>query len=107
MTTKFDINNLTANDILSIYSGKPGCCCGFNGKHKCNPTHREEYEKFNGYSVTDEDLASPTAMTRMVNLFKKNASQLTLDAESNVSFETSTRSYIIYFTKAYIETLQG
>jgi hypothetical protein len=31
---KMDIQTLTANDIVSVYSGKPGeCCCGCKGTH--------------------------------------------------------------------------
>lgn len=41
MQTK-SLAQLTKNDVLRTYSGRPGCMCGCLGHYKYNPDHLEE-----------------------------------------------------------------
>jgi len=32
------LKNISLDQIASVYSGKPGCCCGCRGKHYSDPS---------------------------------------------------------------------
>lgn len=103
---KFNINTLTINDIRQIYSGKPGCCCGCLGTHSYNEIHLKESSERRGYEISSATakIATNRSLNRMLNLFKKNSDKIVVDITSNISFETNTRLYVIYFCKSYIES---
>jgi hypothetical protein len=102
---KFDINNLTINDIAQIYSGKPGCCCGCLGTHSYNEIHLKESSESHGYEISSATakIATNRSLNRMLNLFKKNSDKIEF-LDTCISFETDTRLYVIYFCKSYIES---
>ena len=52
MTEQFDISN-----ILSVYSGRIGCCCGCIGKHTFSK-HGQKIENLRReYPIEDEDVS--------------------------------------------------
>lgn len=89
-------SSFTAADLLSVYSGKPGCCCGCNGKHSYASAHQALAGEHRGYEVSDDEV-SDKAVTRVFNKLVANASELVVEYPSNVSFTTKTRIYIAYF----------
>jgi UDP-galactopyranose mutase len=102
MATKLhvDFSKLTTNDIVSVYSGKPGCCCGCKGKHRYNSKHRAEGTQTRGYPVLNDEVndAQVTRILRFVQAHAVNA----VVQDTCIVVETPTRWYIIYPTKAYL-----
>lgn len=51
MTTddKKRLMSLTENDIMKVYSGKPGCMCGCKGIYRVHPLHLAAANKSRGY----------------------------------------------------------
>src|SRR5208282_2130545 len=47
---------MTAAEVSSVYSGKPGCCCGCKGNHRYNSQHVVSASKNRGYAVTGSDI---------------------------------------------------
>lgn len=92
---------LTADKVLSVYSGTAHrCCCGCSGKHRHNPLFQERSK------VTDEE-CSQKAITRMVNLYNK-APEDWVDEGGHLLLETPTRWKIIYkaeFSSAVVRIL--
>ena len=75
--TSIDRNAVAAidiNAIKSVYSGRPGCCCG------CRGTHRED-EK---------------AKARMLRTLATKDGELEM-GDGYVCLDTPTRRYIAYF----------
>src|SRR5208282_3692776 len=50
------IASIKVSDVSSVYSGKPGCCCGCNGNHRYNSQHVESASKNRGYAVTPDEV---------------------------------------------------
>ena len=99
------IASLTTDDVQSVYSGKPGCCCGCNGKHRYNSKHVLSGSKNRGYEVTADEV-NDKQVKKVLNIVKKNA---LLAAEEysagqnhfavEVTNGMSTRLYIVYPVK--------
>jgi hypothetical protein len=83
--------------IQSVYSGKPGCCCGCRGKHyyASNVKTRASAGKARGYEVKDDEV-SDGQVTRVVKLLEKNADKLRVYNDF-VSLDTENKLYIAYF----------
>ena len=45
------IANMTTDDVQSVYSGKPGCCCGCSGIHRYNSKYAVDGEDINDKQV--------------------------------------------------------
>jgi hypothetical protein len=85
--------------IKSVYSGKPGCCCGCRGNH----TYTVEY----ALSLTEEKkkkLAmtlkfNDTVVKKIVATIKGIISQGTVpDVDQDyIAVQTDTRLYVVYF----------
>jgi hypothetical protein len=87
--------NLTASEILSVYSGRDGkCCCGCAGKHYYNPQYKKEGTKNRGYEVTDEDV-SIKMVNKVIGIL--NRSEVVENLGSCVSTVVDKRLYIAYF----------
>lgn len=46
--------------VSSVYSGKPGCCCGCLGKHTYASAHRKWAGASRGYEIADEEIGDRT-----------------------------------------------
>ena len=87
---------ITKDEILSVYSGRPGCCCGCRGNHTY-PTSRIAREvagKKRGYPI-DDDECNDGQMTRVINKLNRNLDHVE-DGGSYFVFETPSRIYIAY-----------
>ena len=84
------------DQVLSVYSGRPGCCCGCLGKHSypSSPIARQVASKKRGYKIDDDEI-SDRNITMIVNKLNKNLGEVE-DGGSYFSFETPSRLYIAY-----------
>ena len=90
-----NIRNLTAKDILSVYSGQDGkCCCGCAGKHYYNPSYMKEGTKYRGYEVTEDETS--IKMVEKVLKVLKQAEELEIDGSGFISTVVGKRLYIVY-----------
>lgn len=64
---------LTTDKVYSVYSGRPGCCCGCRGKHTYASRHRDWASRNRGYPVRDEEVNDRT-VTLIVNKINKAGS---------------------------------
>jgi hypothetical protein len=93
------IADLTAQDVLSVYSGVNGrCCCGCAGKHSFNSQYRAEGAKRRGYAVDDEDV-NDRMIARVLNVLRKaDPASVEVDDEY-VSTVVGNRLYVAYLLK--------
>jgi hypothetical protein len=68
------LQTLTVADILTAYSGKPGCMCGCNGTYNVTELSRTEASEKRGYSYDDEDVS--TSRVYCVHLNKAAVAKL-------------------------------
>ena len=99
-----DIQNLTRDDIVSVYSGRAGkCCCGCAGKHTYNSKHVDVASKSRGYAVAPEEV-NDTIVTKVLRTVQANEECIRVDLSSppHVSVDVGQRRYILYLlpTKA-------
>lgn len=55
------LQNLNHNDIISVYSGRPGCACGCKGNHYYMP----------GLAQADYQVENKGQVTRILNVFQE------------------------------------
>lgn len=49
--------SIQQDDVLSVYSGKPGCACGCRGKYSYASKLVAEASKNRGYKVTPDEVS--------------------------------------------------
>lgn len=105
---KITIQQANKDNILSVYSGKPGCMCGCVGKHYYNPVYKDEGTKRRGYEVSDEE-TSIRMITRVLNLLRDVASDLSADESSKLVVDDNyfyarinNRDYVAYVRDGFI-----
>ena len=98
---KFDISTLTTDDVLSVYSGRPGCACGCRGNHRGNPKHEVELGK-----ETDFSARSVASILRAVKAAPVEALQFD-DETMWISTVDDARERIVYLTKAARERIMS
>lgn len=64
------ISKINVNKVKSVYSGRPGCCCGCQGKHSYASATRIEAGKSRGYEVSDDEV-SDRSVKMIVNKLNK------------------------------------
>jgi hypothetical protein len=84
-------------DISSVYSGRPGCCCGCRGKHTYASAHRKWASENRGYPVTADEVSDRTVKMIVGKIEKAPSDDVIIDGSSNVSVEVGNRVYIAYF----------
>lgn len=60
----------TINNIISVYSGKPGCMCGCNGNHRYHPEMIAEAGKRRGYAIGEDEVSARSikvVITKILN----------------------------------------
>lgn len=94
---------LDKSKVRSVYSGRPGCCCGCKGNHRYASAFRKASGKARGYPVLDDEV-SDRSVSIIVNKLNRNIANGDnvlespgLDGETFVSFETESRLLIAYF----------
>ena len=90
---------VTSDDVMSVYSGKPGkCCCGCSGAHRYNPVHRAEL-RARGYMLDDKSVngAQVLKVLRLVQAADAEGKAEYDDDDAYVSAEVAAKLYIVYF----------
>lgn len=102
---------LTTEFVMSVYSGKPGCCCGCNGNHRYNSKHVALGSASRGYAVTPADV-NDRQVAKVLALVQANADRLEdWDEDSNNFAVTLTsdsgtqRLYIVYPTRVFLAAM--
>ena len=97
MPEKGIANPIDKANVLSVYSGKPGCCCGCQGKY----SYREDLEmravarKYRGYEITDDEV-SERNVTRIVNILNRNLKDIEVVDGNIFCFNTDVRWYMVH-----------
>jgi len=65
-------------DILTAYSGKPGCRCGCLGKYYYTPASAEEAGKRRGYPVSEDEI-SPRMIKKISTIIRKNWDEVAVE----------------------------
>lgn len=98
----FNVEDITPNDIMLVYNGRPGCACGCRGKYSFATSYREMASKDQGYEVGAKELDDST-VTRILNKIKKLIAQdeayVIMLEPTYIAVETATRAYTAYFRK--------
>lgn len=63
---------ITVADVSSVYSGKPGCCCGCKGNHRYNSAHVASASKNRGYAVTPDEV-NDRQVKKVLGVIQQNA----------------------------------
>lgn len=82
-------------NVMSVYSGRPGCMCGCRGNHRYARAHRDLAGRDRGYPVLDEDV-SDRSVARIFNLFLAHRDDAEIDG-NHAYFEVGSRCYCVYF----------
>lgn len=99
------IQNVTVADVLSVYSGKPGCMCGCRGSHRYNPEHRAEGAKRRGYAVDDGDV-NARQVAKVLRTLQTTSEKIDVDKAGEwFSAEIDGRLFCVYLTRAAIARL--
>lgn len=86
--------SLALDDVLSVYSGKPGkCCCGCSGLHRYASRFRREASEGRGYKVTDDEV-NDTRVKRLLGIVQ-DAPEVEVGS-NNVSAVVDGRLYVVY-----------
>jgi hypothetical protein len=97
------MEKISLENVTSVYSGKPGCCCGCLGKHTYASAHREWSSNKRGYEVKDDEINA-----RVVKLHINRINRAIEDGGEGVEkmegyngnwyyfLDTGTRWYIVY-----------
>ena len=77
------VEDIKAEDVKSVYYGRPGCCCG------CRGTHSEDRKQ----------------ISRVLKLIQRQPEAI-MDAtgQSYAVYETATKTYVVYLVS---EMLRG
>jgi hypothetical protein len=71
-----DIKEVQVDDVMSVYSGRDGCCCcGCAGNHRYASKHVKVAGKYRGYKVRPEEV-SDRSVKLTLNKLKKNADKV-------------------------------
>lgn len=92
--TDEQIQALTDEDILSVYSGRPGCACGCRGIHRYNPAYPAEGSKNRGYKVEPDEM-NIGHVRKVLKIIKDNAPDVERGS-NNLAIETGGKHYIVY-----------
>ncbi len=102
------ITEVKVENVIKVYSGKPGCGCGCRGNYRVNPAHLEFANKERGYDYGPEEV-NLTQVKRILRELQaaELAAPGTVDVDTKVgqgpegpitiySLETETRFRWVY-----------
>jgi hypothetical protein len=90
------LKDLTIDDVMSVYSGLPGCACGCRGKHRYASKHVKIASKNRGYKVQPEEI-SDRSVAIIFGKVKRNADKLEYsEHEDFFSVELGNRTLVVY-----------
>jgi hypothetical protein len=89
------LQDLTVEDVLSVYSGKAGhCCCGCVGKHRYNSAFLDEAGKNRGYAVASDEVDDKKVL-KVLRLIKSGEHDAEFET-NNVALKRGNRVHIVY-----------
>ena len=94
-----NLQELTVDDILSCYSGLPGCCCGCRGNHRYNSKYVDEGTKKRGYQVTSDEVNDKQVKKVLKLLQQADPANVEFSADGNnfsIEVNEGTHLYIVY-----------
>lgn len=91
----------TLQDVMTAYSGRPGCMCGCKGKYSVASEWQVAAGVSRGYAVSPEDV-SDVRVKNIWNTIMKNAVTAEVDADG-MYFRTETRMYAVWFAPSLEE----
>jgi hypothetical protein len=99
-----NLGALAPEDVVSVYSGRPGCACGCRGKYSYHSANRAVGAERRGYAVGDDEVNDRT-VAKVLKLVQANADRATfvdgLDGEDIYAFDLhENRTYTVYTRKA-------
>jgi hypothetical protein len=88
------VNALSNDNVISVYSGRPGCCCGCRGNHRHST-------RFPNTGVYDYTVFNDRQVTKIINVLKEFAKLPGMLKEFDiqddyVAFQTDSRLFIAY-----------
>lgn len=113
MTTTKTIQGLTTDDVMQVYSGRPGCACGCKGEYRYNPSTMTiaKIVADRGYEIEDDRTGRSfnlRQVKRALNLLQA-AERIGTQIEGGDGFffwdDTPNRTYTVYLmpgTKAIL-----
>ena len=82
--------------VSKVYSGKPGCMWGCNGRYKMAAAHVASVAAKNGYSVDDDEISDRSVKIIFNKIIKNPLHKF--DAKANCIYVTTeTRNLVAYF----------
>lgn len=67
-----NILEVSKADVMEVYSGRPGCACGCQGKYSVNPAHKALADAKRGY-VLDDNI-NMAQVSRVLKIVQEAAS---------------------------------
>ena len=89
-TTLKPIAEVKPEDVLKVYSGRPGCGCGCRGTYRVNPLHLDRANKERGYDYEANEV-NFTQVKKILNILKAREGEVEV---------TETKTLIIYAIEA-------
>jgi hypothetical protein len=97
-----NISEVTPEEVMKVYSGKPGCGCGCRGNYRVNPALLEQANKERGYAYEGAEI-SMTQVKRVLNIVQSRADEVQENETDTLyiyAVEDDTRFYWVYVPKA-------
>lgn len=108
-TTKINDENIVTSinleNVVSVYSGRRGCCCGCRGKHTYAKAHQAYGSQHRGYAVGDDEVNDRTVKLIVNKVLATR--KATADSDHIVAVEVgeynkfasrdNRRTYVVYF----------
>ena len=84
------------NKVIKVYSGKPGCMCGCNGRYRVASAHVNAAGDARGYEYDADDVSDRSVKIIFNKIVKDPAHKFDADANC-VYLNTPTRTLVAYF----------
>jgi hypothetical protein len=89
---------INLNEIMSVYSGRPGCCCGCRGKHTYASKYATKASKDRGYKVNEDEI-SDRSVKIIVGKMNKQFDNVKKDGNSHYFLDCGERWLAAYLVK--------
>lgn len=89
---------LKLEQVQSVYSGKPGCCCGCRGKHTYREDLVDQGQQLRGYSLSKSECNNRIVQRHIntINRALEEDPERVDITDDFVAYYTETRTYIAY-----------
>ena len=92
------IQDVEPEQLMKVYSGKPGCGCGCRGIYRINPAMVEAATKERGYEYSEEEI-NFTTVKRVLKTMQARADEVKVDTGEDMviyAIEDDKRYYWAY-----------